>query len=334
MRIIVQGDFYDCQVIRDRVFLWDTYGVLMVLDIRQTMYNLIKEHGNRFEFTIHKDTVDNFVISTLRIKGGIFPVDSAYMGEHLYTATESGLYRRYIQEGERIAELPKGLAKKLIDIRFMELATKTDMMAMAGASEGLYELYNPRKYRITKSGHEVAEIEKGIYSVNRTFSKAVWYDKQDIISVNKEGYHYRCRYNATSKTDVNGRILRNYIKQDLIGEQNLLMLPAPEAVPDNSREVYTLLTDNNGDVTYQFVMRRFEKPVKISSKPRKFLFGGFGMAAEARKELVVVRKDGVVKRVEGPITRSRVVSGFGKKKGLLVIVRNEHVIITDGENED
>ena len=41
-----------------------------------------------------------------------------------------------------------------------------------------------------------------------------------------------------------------------------------------------------------------------------------------------------VKRIEGPITRARVVSGFGKKNGLLVIVCKDQVIISDCENDD
>ena len=32
MRIIIQGDWFDCQVIRDRVFLWDCDGYLVDFD--------------------------------------------------------------------------------------------------------------------------------------------------------------------------------------------------------------------------------------------------------------------------------------------------------------
>ena len=334
MRIIRQGDWFDCQVIRNRVFLWDTYGCLMVLDIRQAVYELIKAHGYKIEFSIHKDTVDKFIISSLRMKGGIYPVDSAYMGDHLYTATESGLYRRYLQEGESIAELPKGLAQKLIDIRFLELTAKADMIALSGASEGLFELYNPRKYRITKSGHETNEVSKGIYSVKKTYTKSAWYDRHDIISINQEGIQYRSRFNTSTKADASGKILRNYIKQDLIGDINERMLPARQTNPFELREVFLdILIDLRGNKEYQFMMRHFEEPVKIAGKPRKYVFGGFGMAAESRQEQVVVTKDGVVKRIDGPITRSRVVTGFGKRNGLLIVVRKDHVMITDCEND-
>ena len=334
MRLIIQGDWFDCQVIRDRIFLWDTDGQMVVLDLRQAVYGLKIQYGYKFEYTLHRDLVYKFIISLVRIKGGIYPIDSAYMGNHLYTATEAGLYRRYLQEGNRIAEMPKGLSKKLIGLRFQALSAKTNTMAMAGGSEGLFELYNPLKYRITKSGHKAEEIEKGIYSVNRTFSKAVWYDKQDIISINKEGSHYRSSFTVNKKVDENGKILRNYIRQNLIGAPGMRMLPSPIAYQKDSREVFTLITDNDGVVSYQFVMRSFKNPITIAGKPRKYLFGEFGMAAESKTEQIVVGKKGAVTKIEGPITRSRVVSGFGKKNGLLVVVRRDHVLITDCENDE
>ena len=335
MKIVIHGDWFDCQVIRDRIFLWDTYGCLRVLDIRQRVYDLIKEHGYQINVSIHKDALDKFVISTLRIKGGIYPVDSAYMGDHLYTATETGLYRRYLQEGNNIAEMPKGLVRKLIDIRFLELTAKSDMIAMAGASEGLFELYNPRKYRITKSGHEINEVGKGIYSVIRTYTKAAWYDKHDIISVNQEGNQYRSRFNTNTKPDASGKILRNYIKQNLIGELNARMQSVRQTNQFESREVFlNIQIDERGTKEFHFLMRHFEEPVKIAGKPRRYAFGAFGMAAESKQEQVVVCKNGAVKRIDGPITRSRVVSGFGKRNGLLVVVRNDHVMITDCENEE
>lgn len=334
MRLIIQGDWFDCQVIRDRVFLWDCDGWLVMLDIRDVIYKSLIEHGNKIEHTFHKDVIDKFIVSSLRIKGGIYPVDSAYMGGHLYTAMESGLYRRYLQEGNKIAEMPKGLSRKLTGIRFMELTARADMIAMAGASEGLFELYNFKKYRITKSGHEANEVEKGIYSVNKTYSKAVWYDKHDIISVNKEGNQYRCRFNINTKVDASGRLLRNYIKQDLIRE-NLRQLSDLQANHLESREVLLhVQIDERGSKEYRFMMRDFEEPVKIAGKPRKYVFGNFGMSAETKQEQVVVCRDGTVKRIEGPITRSRVVSGFGKRNGLLVVVRNDHVLITDCVNDE
>ena len=155
--IIIQGDRFDCQVIRDRVFLWDTDGWLIVIDIRPMIYELQRDHGQVFEYTIHRDVVSKYIISTVRIKGGIYPLDSAYIGNHLYTASESGLYRSYLQEGNRIAEMTKGLSKKLIGLRFQELSPKIDTVAMASGSYGLFD---PLKYMITKSWHEAKEVKK------------------------------------------------------------------------------------------------------------------------------------------------------------------------------
>ena len=334
MRIIIQGDWFDCQVIRDRVFLWDCDGYLVVLDIRDPIYKNMQESRNDIKYIFSKDVLEKFIVSYLRIKGGIYPLDSVYMGDHLYTATESGLFRRYLQKGDNIAEMNKGLSKKLTDIRFLELTARADMIAMAGASEGLFELYNSNKYRITKSGHKVDEVAKGIYSVIKTYTKSVWYDKYDIISMDKHGLQYRCRFNSNSKADESGKILRNYIKKDFLGDSNIRLLPTMDQDWRTSREVYTIIDNDKGDVSYYFQIKYSQQPIQIASKPRRFLFGSFGMASESKKELVVVDKDFKVKRIEGPITRARVVSGFGKKNGLLVIVCKDQVIISDIENDD
>lgn len=347
MKIIISGDFYDCQIIRGRIFLWDTYGWLRVLDIRSEVQDLIKKNGKRFEFTIHKDVVDKFVVSFLRMKGGIFPLDSAYMGSHLYTATESGLYRRYLQNGEKIGELSRGLAKKLVDIRFMELAAGTDMMAMAGESEGIFELYNPSVYRIAKSGHQPKEIEKGIYSVIKTYSKSVWYEDSDIASESENGNLYLYRFRTGSQPDNQGRKLRTYIRQESVGENlpprltvrasrlkcNLIEPEPLNDKPNIKRHVYEWNTMTPDRQThYCFAMFSDSKPVDISSKPRRYHFGEFGIAAESRKELVVIRNNQSVIRIDGPITRARVVSGFGRKNNLLVTVCNDYVLISDCED--
>ena len=336
MKIIIQGDFYDCQFIRNRIFLWDTYGWLSVMDVRDEIQDIVNNHGWQFEYIIDKAIVNKFMIATLRLKGGIFPLDSAYMGNHLYTATETGLYRRYLQNGIRIVELSQGVAKKLIDVRFVELAAQKNIMAMAGLSEGIFELYNPRVYRITKSGHQPKEVEKGIYSVIRTSSKTVWYENNNIGSVSNEGKPYLYRYKMKDQPDDDGRILRTYIRQeewpqkwvprlqDMSHEQNdLTKVDATPLVLVYSVE------DLNHHVNYSFCTSSHRDPIELKGKPRRFLHGSFGVAAETKRDLVIVRNDNKIIKVDGPITRARVVSGFGKKDNLLIAVFSDYVMITD-----
>lgn len=342
MRIIIEGDFFDCQVIRDRFFLWDTYGVLRVLDLRNTLKDISHKNGGNIVFTLHKEVGEKYVISTLRIKGGIYPLDSAYMGEHLYTATESGLFRRYLPEGEKIIDVSKGISKKLIDVRFIELSPQPNMMAMAGAEEGVFELYNPKKYRITKSGHEPKNQENGIYSVNRTFSKSVWYEKDNIANISNNGSFYLCHYRTNKQPDDQGRRLRTYLKQEALVDKLVLSLPAAVDVGKKetqkketggiSRAIHIYAVENKEhQFSYGFATPFHPEPVIIASKPRRYLFGEFGTAAEAKKEVVVLsRKRGEI-RINGPITRARVVSGFGGKNNLLITVCSDYVLITDFE---
>ena len=62
--------------------------------------------------------------------------------------------------------------------------------------------------------------------------------------MDKHGLQYRCRFNSNSKADESGKILRNYIKKDFLGDSNIRLyrefifnLPISKPTPDTSTRV-------------------------------------------------------------------------------------------------
>lgn len=60
--------------------------------------------------------------------------------------------------------------------------------------------------------------------------------------------------------------------------------------------------------------------------------GAFGTVTESKKEVLVELKNGSIIRFEGPITRSRILSGKSKKD-LLMIVFDDRIEVTDFADE-
>lgn len=349
MKIILKGDFYDCQIIRGRVFLWNTWGQLFVYDIRENLKECIeKTKGQDAVLVIQNGVLDKFLVATVNVKGGIYPLDSAFMGNHLYTSTETGLFKRYIQTGKGMYDFSKGKAMPIFRVPFYNIAVGDNYMALAGKEEGVFELFNDKRYRISKDGHPVKMVANGLYSVNRSYSNHVWYDDKNIISKDDSGQSYLFQYRVSLKSDNVGRYLRTYLKRsenELTITSGIRMLPSFESVKlegkrriedqeflrqDMSKKRTQSL--NTSRMEYRFIADGYNKAIiSIGSKPRRNFKAGYGVVVESKKEVVIVKSDGNVIRIPGPITRARnVKDSFGKD--YLTVVLNDSVIIDDLKN--
>lgn len=350
MKIILKGDFYDCQIIRGRVFLWNTWGQLFVFDIRPIINQFVKEtKGMDTVLEIEKDHLKNFFVASVNVKGGIFPLDSAYMDDHLYSATESGLYKRFIQTGKRFFDFSKGKAFLISRIPFYNIAIGDGYMGLAGKEEGLFELYNEKKYRISKYGRSATMESKGIYSVHRDYSSYVWYEKRNLFSSNDRGYSYEYLYRISQKSDNSGKYLRTFYKRVENQRYNspfIIMLPSPEPIKHvkeheekdsklplkeyKIRSIAPILDTNRTE--FRFIAKGYNKPISIESKPRRCFKASYGIVVESRKEVVIVRLNGEVFRISGPVTRARnAKDSFGRD--FLIVVLNDYVLIDDLKNQ-
>ena len=349
MKIILKGDFYDCQIIHGRVFLWNTWGQLFVFDIRPIIDQCVKDAGGKDTvLEIEKNHLMHFCVASVNVKGGIFPLDSAYMDNHLYSATESGLYKRYIQVGKRISDFSKGRAFPISRIPFYNIAIGDGYMGLAGKEEGLFELYNEKRYRISKYGRPAKMAGKGIYSVHRDYSSYVWYEKRNLFSRNERGYSYEYLYRLSQKSDNTGKYLRTYYKrlEDLrYNSSSIMMLPSPEPskqiIDHKEKDSKPLLNEykirsitpklDPQKTEFSFITKDLDVSISIGSKPRRSFKANYGIVVESKKEVVIVRPNGEVIRIPGPVTRTRnAKDSFGRD--YLIVVLNDNVLIDDLKN--
>lgn len=353
MKIILQGDYYDCQVRGDRFFVWDMWGNLFVVDLRDDMVERLVKGGFRQEIEYKQEVVIRHIQAGTRIRGGMYPHDSSFVGSYLYTATESGLYKRYIDSGGRRVAIDTGKATKILGVQLFELANgQNQLMAMAGGREGVFEMYNPSMTRIVKEGKLENDLSTRIYSVNKSYAMSVWYEGQNIVSSDHEGHSKISIFEKTERHGLSGPMQRIYLKTEkleryerarLTGRtQNKHTRALSHIVEDEhlpSKNVPTLpeATLGPGEI-YQDERQGEECWVKFQGIPKEFglkgnlrraMRGSFGYVAETKKEVLVVLKNGREIRITGPITRSRVVSGLRGRRNLLVVVLNDRIEITD-----
>lgn len=310
MKIVLTADFYDCQVKGSLIYLWDTWGKVIVVDIRELVTDMQKSSGSYIDIELNMELINKYIISVDDVSGGVFPIDTAFMGKYLFTATESGLYKRFVEGNRLVRKEQKRKSEKLLGIRLYELASgANDLMAIAAGKEGVLELYNPKKMRISKWSHSLKrEIREGIYLVHGKDSRSVMYEQQNILSSDKKGSLYRLNFLPSRNSRSGERMLRSY--------QNTIVLndiPSILSVTQHKQQ-----TDGVKSLS-----------VPATGIIRKKLEGKFGFAFWSKKEIVVDLGNNGVKIISGPITRCRIGSGFGAYNNLLIVVLDDRVEITD-----
>lgn len=312
MNIVLTADFYDCQVKGGLIYLWDTWGKVIVVDIRELVTDLQKRSGPFIEIELNKELINKHIIYVDDVSGGVFPIDTAFMGRFLFTATESGLYKRYVEEKRLKRKEQKRKSSKLLDIRLYELASGANgVMAIAAGKEGVLELYNPKKMRISKWSHSLQkEIRDGIYLVHGKDSRSVMYEQQNILSSDKKGNLYRLSFLPSRNPRSGERMLRSYQNTKVLNDiPSILNFTQQKQQADG--------------------VKNLPAPVSTTGKIRKRLEGKFGLAFSSKKNVFVDLGNNGVKVINGPITRCRIGSGFGAFNNLLIIVLDDRVEITD-----
>ena len=312
MKIILTADFYDCQIRGSLIYLWDTWGKVIVVDIRELVSGMQKEPDSNIFIELNRELIKKHIISVDDVSGGVFPVDTAFIGKYLYTATETGLYKKIIEVSKSERNTQKRKATKLLGIRLFELALgPNSVMAIAAGKEGVLELYNPQKMRISKWSHSLErEIRNGIYLVHGKESRSVMYEDQNILSSDKKGNLYRLNFLPPRNPKRGERMLRSYQNTKIINE-----LPSVLEIPRDKMHIPGL---NN-----------LPAPISASGKIRKRLEGIFGLVYMSKKEVVVDLGRKGAQIVKGPITRCRIGSGFGASNNLLITILDDRVEITD-----
>lgn len=312
MKIVLTEDIFDCQVKRGLIYIWDTFGQVVILDIRQLVSEISRDSGSNITIELNHELIDKYAVSYGKIEGGVFPMDTVIEGGKLYVATETGLFKRYIGGVEKKRRYDDIKAVKLIDAHICELSTgRTGTIAMAAGKDGVLELYNPKKMRISKWEHSLTkEITRGIYLVHGKDARTVMFEEQNIVSSDKRGCFYRMNFLPMKSAKKGEVVVRSY-------KNTSVLEGVPEALTISNEKILEARTKNLPAISTNHTLIR------------KVIKGTFGIAYISKQEVIVDTSNYGVRMIEGPITRCRMGSGFGGVNNLLITVLDDRVEISD-----
>lgn len=209
LKITVQGDFWDCQIYRGRLYLWHTDGSIGVYNwdnlIEETFKKEVDDlvlqcaftrgdylYGSDFPLLFRdleiKDVLFNkfskasdkdLFISPKRLKkfelskqdnpALELPTDTYIYNNTLFTLTDSGVYSASVHKKNTKFGVSTRL-NKLWDCPLLSIKAKGNTLAMAGGDEGLFELHLDNYYGDLL---ELEKVDSRIYKVSDHHSSLV-----------------------------------------------------------------------------------------------------------------------------------------------------------------
>lgn len=169
---IIVGEFLDCQLVKDVLFLWDFNGDVISIDYQKIM-DLYKENGKCY---LQSDAI---MFCKTNNPTSDLPIDTFVMQGNIYLSTESGLYRGYALNSKgknRFSSRPA----KIWDAKVLAISKKekSPILALSAGSDGLFEL-NLSMYK----SQNLQNIDKNITKVSDLHSNYAYYRGIDIDSI-------------------------------------------------------------------------------------------------------------------------------------------------------
>lgn len=321
-KYVLKGDFFDCQLHKGYLYIWDMDGVLSLYDwraIRNTM-NLVPHaaamHGNIQALARFRKGCP------VEVVGGMFPTDTAFIGNYLYTAVETGLYRgsAVTDSYRRSRYYTSSRPRKVWDCPPLSLTANYCGMQLAVSTgeEGLYEI-NLSKDVETRGLNQ----GRGIYKVSTKKTIRSRYVKGGSIYSTDEDLNKYYHEFRLSK-DNYGKSVRTFIQEydfDSIVRDKWEAIAGTENFSSLSRitkkgvEVYPIYRN-------QRAIR--QKPVVEMEGTKRRLLAvesvseGIIVEYENGLQLIGRRGDQLVK-VNTPVTRWRWYKANGEKLFLVVL---------------
>ncbi|MGN7811452.1 hypothetical protein [Flavobacterium sp. 22076] len=180
IKISIDGDYLDCQIYRDRLYLWTFNGELKVFNWSEMVYSLSKNHNdkialqfcfldgnflyknnlkmlfedqefnqlliNKFNllfkeiYHISEKKSNSFLYGQQETPGKYLPTDTEIYSNNLYFITEKGLFQSSAHRKEKKYPV-SSKPNKIWDCNLLSLkANKYPQLSLSGGSEGLFEL--------------------------------------------------------------------------------------------------------------------------------------------------------------------------------------------------
>lgn len=325
----IKGDFFDCQLYKGNLYLWDMDGVLSVYDwsaIKHTMSLVPKAtgmHGSIKAFQRFRKGLPVEVI------GGLFPTDTAFVGGYLYTAVETGLYRgsaitdvyrqsRYFTSSrpQRVWECPP-----------LSLTANYNgkQLAISTGEDGLFEI-NLSKDVQTRG---LRKIKGNLFSVSTKTAIRSRYVKKGSIYSTDENLHKYFHEFVISRQN-NGVAVRTYVRDydfDSIMDGKWAAIAGTESFSSISRitkngvEVYPIYKSQRSIRKDPLIEFKGAKRNLVAVEPVEV-----GNIIEYENGLQLRNRKGQeIIKVHTPVTRWRWLPDGDKK--LLVVVLEEYLEI-------
>lgn len=169
---IIVGEFLDCQLVKDVLYLWDFNGDVRSIDYQKIM-DLYKENGK-----CYLQSGDIMFCKTNNPTSNL-PIDTFVMQGNIYLSTESGLYRGYALNSKGKKTFSSRPAK-IWDAKVLAISKKesSPILALSAGSDGLFEL-NLSMYK----SQNLRYIDKDITKVSDLHSNYAYYRGIDIDSI-------------------------------------------------------------------------------------------------------------------------------------------------------
>lgn len=323
----IKGDFFDCQLYKGYLYLWDMDGVLSVYDwdaIKHTMRlvpNSSAMHGSIKAFQRFRKGLP------VEVTGGMFPTDTAFVGGYLYTAVETGLYRgSAIMDAYRQSRyFTSSRPRQVWDCSPLSLTANYNGMqlAISTGEDGLYEI-NLSKDVQTKG---LKKVQGNIYTVSTKKAIRSRYVKKGSIYSTDENLNKHFHEFALSRLN-NGVAVRTYIQDYDFGsimQSKWVAIAGTESFSSISRitnkgvEVYPLYRSQRSIRKEPLMEFEGTKKKLIAVEPVEI-----GNIVEFENGLQLLNRKGVeIIKINTPVTRWRWLPDGDKK--LLVVVLEEYL---------
>ena len=298
----ILGDFFDCQLYKGHLYVWTMEGALNIYN----WYKIL----NLFE---NQESVDlsNIVSEqkSITLAGGLFPTDTAIVGNSLYTALETGLYRNYIVKGY-IEE-----ATKISDIVPITLCTyNKNKLGICAGEDGLFEM------RCLPKSLKPNQSDYGIHRISHRNITHCYYNKNLLFSMDNNQKQFVYQFNE----DVN--LLKPTFEEltfeEFIGnKETYKQLGNSEVYNIYDGQIYLYKLGNTRN-------KITSKRLNISDNTIyevKHINKGYIIESNAGLQFINLKKE--ILRIESPITQFRYFHRAQEKSDYLFVILDDEIRI-------
>lgn len=266
LKISIKGDYYDCQIYRGRLYLWDFDGSLKVYDWTSIIQSLIKKETDKIALTfsfldgnylyksslielfkdkdfkqlllkkfkrvedktfeISQKKLTKFLIGEQDTPTGILPTDTEIYSNKLYFIHEKGLFSSSAHRGKSEKYLVSSRPVKLWDCNLLSI--KANKYPQIALSGGDEGLFELNTSRAQPENLKRVESKKPIYQVSNEHSSFSNYSYMNIYNSSLVKDSFLATFKWDAKLQITGQmdVTRNF--ESKLTDRNLFKTKSKE----------------------------------------------------------------------------------------------------------